>query len=60
MKVFYELFILIAIDEILKRGEDKTKSEIEEIDEMMKNKQLGMSLLPMDYKEFDMKVYEDD
>ena len=49
-----------TIDAILKRGEDKTKSEIEEIDEMMRNKQLGMSLLPMNVKEFDMKIYEDD
>ena len=27
---------------------------------MMRNKQLGMSLLKMDLKEFDMKIYEDD
>ena len=26
----------------------------------MRNKQLGMSLLPMDCKEFDMKIYKDD
>ena len=26
----------------------------------MRNKQLGMSLLKMDLKEFDMKIYEDD
>ena len=49
-----------TIDAILKRGEDKTKNEIKEIDEMMRNKQLGMSLLKMDLKEFDMKIYEDD